>query len=101
MNDDDVDHGNDIDSLKAEIAEIDQQLMLLLGLRFRCTDQLSEQMVDQGETPSVDDESKRVSAMREMALDTGVPPDLAVTLLHAVAQAVSDNHERIKASRSH
>ena len=39
--------------------------------------------------------------MESLARDTGISPALAVTLLRAVGREVTENHERIKASRSH
>ena len=91
----------DAESLRAEIEEIDQQLMLLLGLRFRCTDQLSERLVSEGVQKDPGDGEDRVEFMERLALDTGVSPVLAIGLMKAVAQAVAENHQRIKASRSH
>ncbi|MBJ7265038.1 MAG: hypothetical protein JHC61_15570, partial [Burkholderiaceae bacterium] len=45
MADDDLHDPLTTAALRAEIEEIDQQLMLLLGLRFRCSDQLSEELI--------------------------------------------------------
>lgn len=101
MTDDSTDQPSDPDSLRAEIDEIDQQLMLLLGLRFRCTDQLSEQLVALGAQDEPGSGDDRIEFMERLAMDTGVSPELAVGLMRAVAQAVKENHQRIKASRSH
>ena len=101
MTDDNADQSLDPDSLRAEIDEIDQQLMLLLGLRFRCTDQLSEQLVAAGDQQGPGDGADRVAFMERLAMDTGVSPELAIGLMKAVAQAVQENHLRIKSSRSH
>jgi chorismate mutase len=89
------------ESLRAEISEIDQQLMLLLGLRFRCSDQLIELEMSKGIEAPKEDDAEAIVQMKEMAVDTGVPPQLAVTLMHAVAAVVKENRERIKASTSH
>jgi len=91
----------DPEALQAEIDEIDQQLMLLLGLRFRCTDQLSAVLVDQGAKEGPGPGDDRIQFMENLAQDTGVSPALAIVLMRAVAQAVQENHERIKASRTH
>ncbi len=101
MTDDSTEQSSDPDSLRAEIDEIDQQLMLLLGLRFRCTDQLSEQLVALGAQDEPGEGDSRIEFMERLAMDTGVSPALAVGLMKAVAQAVKENHHRIKASRSH
>ena len=101
MTDDATDQSLDPDSLRAEIDEIDQQLMLLLGLRFRCTDQLSEQLVSSGAQEQPGTGEDRVEFMERLAMDTGVSPVLAIGLMKAVAQAVKENHQRIKSSRSH
>jgi chorismate mutase len=91
----------EVASLREEISEIDQQLMLLLGLRFRCTDQVSEFEIKSGaERPAVDAASL-IQRVKDLAIDAGVPPELGVTLMHAVVAAVNENHERIKASKSH
>ena len=92
---------SDPESLQAEVDEIDQQLMLLLGLRFRCTDQLSKLSVAKGAAAGPGPGDDRIQFMENLANDTGVSPALAVTLMKAVAQAVQENHERIKASQSH
>ena len=101
MTDDSTDQSSDPDTLRAEIDEIDQQLMLLLGLRFRCTDQLSEQLVALGAKDEPGTGDARIEFMELLAMDTGVSPELAIGLLKAVAHAVKENHQRIKASRSH
>lgn len=101
MTDDSTDQSSDPDTLRAEIDEIDQQLMLLLGLRFRCTDQLSEQLVALGAKDEPGTGDARIEFMERLAMDTGVSPELAIGLLKAVARAVKENHQRIKASRSH
>lgn len=88
-------------SLRAEISEIDQQLMLLLGLRFRCTDQVSELEITHGQPSSQPDELESIRQVKEMALDAGVSPDLGVTLMQAVSAVVQENYARIKASQSH
>ena len=101
MTDDHADDSLDPDSLRAEIDEIDQQLMLLLGLRFRCTDQLSERLVKSGAQEEPGNGEERIAFMERLAMDTGVSPELAVGLMKAVAWAVKENHLRIKSSRSH
>jgi chorismate mutase len=101
MTDDNLHNQLTAAALRAEIEEIDQQLMLLLGLRFRCTDDLSQLVIDEGNDSAPCDGDSRIAAMEEVARDTGVSPDLAVTLMRAVARAVIENHERIKACRSH
>ena len=101
MADDDLHDPLTTAALRAEIEEIDQQLMLLLGLRFRCSYQLSEELLKEDGDSVPGDGEDRIAAMEELARDTGVAPALAVTLLRAVAREVIENHERIKASRSH
>lgn len=101
MTDDDLNDPITVAALRAEIEEIDQQLLLLLGLRFRCTDQLSQHLIAEGDDSVPSDGETRIAAMEDLARDTGVSPGLAVTLLRAVAREVTENHERIKASRSH
>ena len=101
MADDDLHDPYTTAALRAEIEEIDQQLMLLLGLRFRCSDQLSEALIREDADAVPGDGEGRIAAMEDLARDTGVPPALAVALLRAVAREVIENHERIKASRSH
>lgn len=101
MTDDNLSESADAESLRAEIDEIDQQLMLLLGLRFRCTDQLSEFLVTAGSPEEPGNGDDRIAFMERLAMDTGVSPALAIGLMKSVAQAVKENHQRIKSSRSH
>ncbi len=101
MADDDLHDHLTPSALRAEIDEIDQQAMLLLGLRFRFADQLPQQLINECDESVPSDGDSRISAMGNLARDTGVSPALAVTLLRTVGREVTENHECIKASRSH
>ncbi|AZS80283.1 MULTISPECIES: chorismate mutase [Achromobacter] len=84
-------------SLRAEIDEIDQQIMLLLGVRFRCTDMLGELKTNHG-MDLVDPvrETQQVERIRRLAEEAGVPPALAETILREVIDTVVDNHTRLR-----
>ncbi|MET0186749.1 MAG: chorismate mutase [Achromobacter sp.] len=101
MTNEDDDDDMDIPALRAEINEIDQQLMLLLGLRFRCSDQLAEMLLAHGMEAPDDNAEDRIAHVEALAEDAGVSPALAVQLMHAVVSEVNANLARIKASQSH
>ncbi|MDQ2140937.1 chorismate mutase [Alcaligenaceae bacterium A4P071] len=98
MTNEDDDDDMDIPALRAEINEIDQQLMLLLGLRFRCSDQLAEMLLAHGMEAPDDNAEDRIKHVEALAEDAGVSPALAVQLMHAVVSEVNSNLARIKAS---
>jgi len=84
-------------SLRAEIDEIDQQIMLLLGVRFRCTDMLGELKTTHGmDLLDPVRESQQVERIRRLAEEAGVPPALAETILREVIDTVIDNHTRLR-----
>jgi len=84
-------------SLRAEVDEIDQQIMLLLGVRFRCTDMIGELKRDLG-MDLVDPrrEEQQVERIRRLAQEAGVPPALAETILREVIDTVVDHHTRLR-----
>lgn len=63
MADDDLHDHLTASALRAEIDEIDQQVMLMLGLRFRCTDQLSQQLINECDESVPSDGDSQISAM--------------------------------------
>jgi len=85
----------DLQALRAEIDEIDQQIMLLLGVRFRCTDMLDDLKqahgLESGDPRRVEQQLARI---RELAVDAGVPPELAATILRAVIDTVLEQHRQ-------
>ncbi|QKH38109.1 chorismate mutase [Achromobacter pestifer] len=84
-------------SLRAEVDEIDQQIMLLLGVRFRCTDMIGELKRELG-MDLVDPrrEEQQVERIRRLAQEAGVPPALAETILREVIDTVVDHHTRLR-----
>jgi chorismate mutase len=71
--------------------------MLLLGVRFRCTDMLGELKTNHG-MDLVDPvrETQQVERIRRLAEEAGVPPALAETILREVIDTVVDNHTRLR-----
>ena len=61
-------------SLRAEVDEIDQQIILLLGVRFRCTDMIGE-LKQANDMDLVDPvrEDQQVQRIRRLAEEAGVP----------------------------
>ncbi|WP_447920522.1 chorismate mutase [Achromobacter aegrifaciens] len=84
-------------SLRAEVDEIDQQIMLLLGVRFRCTDMIGE-LKREHDMDLVDPkrEEQQVERIRRLAQEAGVPPALAETILREVIDTVVDHHTRLR-----
>ncbi|WP_088159692.1 chorismate mutase [Achromobacter xylosoxidans] len=84
-------------SLRAEVDEIDQQIMLLLGVRFRCTDMIGELKRDLGmDLVDPQREEQQVERIRRLAQEAGVPPALAETILREVIDTVVDHHTRLR-----
>ncbi len=84
-------------SLRAEVDEIDQQIMLLLGVRFRCTDMIGELKTNHGmDLVDPKREAQQVERIRRLALEAGVPPDLGETILREVIDTVIDTHTRLR-----
>lgn len=86
-------------ALRAEVDEIDQQIMLLLGVRFRCTDMIDE-LKQAHDLPAADPEraAQQLQRIRDLAVDAGVPPELAVNILRAIIDTVVDHH-RVRRER--
>lgn len=84
-------------SLRAEIDEIDQQIILLLGVRFRCTDMIGE-LKQTNDMDLVDPvrEEQQIQRIRRLAEEAGVPPSLAETILREVIDTVVDHHTRLR-----
>lgn len=84
-------------SLRAEADEIDQQIILLLGVRFRCTDMIGE-LKQANDMDLVDPvrEDQQVQRIRRLAEEAGVPPALAETILREVIDTVVDHHTRLR-----
>ncbi|WP_454695237.1 chorismate mutase [Achromobacter aegrifaciens] len=84
-------------SLRAEVDEIDQQIMLLLGVRFRCTDMIGELKRDLGmDLVDSQREEQQVERIRRLAQEAGVPPALGETILREVIDTVIDHHTRLR-----
>ena len=84
-------------SLRAEVDEIDQQIMLLLGVRFRCTDMIGELKRELGmDLVDPQREEQQVERIRRLAQEAGVPPALAETILREVIDTVVDHHTRLR-----
>lgn len=84
-------------SLRAEVDEIDQQIMLLLGVRFRCTDMIGELKTNHGmDLVDPQRESQQVERIRRLAEEAGVPAALAETILREVIDVVIDHHTRLR-----
>ncbi|MGB3435696.1 chorismate mutase [Achromobacter sp.] len=84
-------------SLRAEVDEIDQQIMLLLGVRFRCTDMIGELKRDLGmDLVDPEREEQQVERIRRLAQEAGVPPALGETILREVIDTVVDHHTRLR-----
>jgi len=84
-------------SLRAEVDEIDQQIMLLLGVRFRCTDMIGELKRDLGmDLVDPQREEQQVERIRRLAQEAGVPPALGETILREVIDTVVDHHTRLR-----
>jgi len=82
-------------ALRAEVDEIDQQIMLLLGVRFRCTDMIAELKQTGGLDPFDQERAQQqLDRIRDVAIDAGVPPDLAVTILRAIIDVVVADHRQ-------
>ncbi|KOF52530.1 chorismate mutase [Achromobacter sp. DMS1] len=87
----------DLAALRAEIDEIDQQIILLLGVRFRCTDQLGEIKHTHGlDLVDPKREAHQVARIRRLAEEAGVPPALAETILREIIDTVVDAHARLR-----
>lgn len=55
-------------ALRAEVDEIDQQIMLLLGVRFRCTDMIGELKQNHGmDLVDPKREAQQVARIRRLA----------------------------------
>ncbi|CAP43149.1 tyrA [Bordetella petrii] len=90
---------SELAALRAEIDEIDQQIMLLLGVRFRCTDMIGELKQASGLDPADPERAaQQLERIRHLAIDAGVPPDLAATILRAIIDTVVD-HQRQQRER--
>ncbi|HYG41626.1 MAG TPA: chorismate mutase [Bordetella sp.] len=86
---------SELAALRAEIDEIDQQIMLLLGVRFRCTDMIGELKQAHGLDPADPQRAaQQLDRIRHLAIDAGVPPDLAATLLRAIIDTVVEHHRQ-------
>ncbi|MBR8656705.1 chorismate mutase [Achromobacter sp. Marseille-Q0513] len=84
-------------SLRAEVDEIDQQIMLLLGVRFRCTDMIGELKQNHGmDLVDPKREAQQVARIRRLAEEAGVPAALAETILREVIDTVIDHHSRLR-----
>lgn len=82
----------DQEALQAEIEEIDQQIMLLLGVRFRCTDRLAELAPRLGQ---IELEEAELAGIKRLAQEAGVSPSLGAELLQAVHKArIQRDYER-------
>ncbi|CAB3717584.1 hypothetical protein LMG3458_03665 [Achromobacter deleyi] len=87
----------ELSALRAEVDEIDQQIILLLGVRFRCTDMIGE-LKQAHDMDLVDPvrEDQQVQRIRRLAEEAGVPPALAETILREVIDTVVDHHTRLR-----
>lgn len=84
-------------SLRAEVDEIDQQIILLLGVRFRCTDMIGELKTNHGmDLVDPKREAQQVERIRRLAEEAGVPAALAETILREVIDTVIDHHTRLR-----
>lgn len=88
---------DELASLRAEIDEIDQQIILLLGVRFRCTDMIGELKQAHGmDLLDTRRESQQVARIRRLAEEAGVPPELAENILHEVIDTVVAHLTRLR-----
>ncbi|HYG45154.1 MAG TPA: chorismate mutase [Bordetella sp.] len=86
---------SELAALRAEIDEIDQQIILLLGVRFRCTDMIGELKQAHGlDLADPQRAAQQLDRIRHLAIDAGVPPELAATLLRAIIDTVVEHHRQ-------
>lgn len=88
---------DELASLRAEVEEIDQQIILLLGVRLRCTDRIGE--FEQANRMDLTDpvrEDQQVQRIRRLAEEAGVPAALAETILREVIDTVADHRTRLR-----
>lgn len=84
-------------ALQTEVEEIDQQIMLLLGVRFRCTDQISAMAREQGlDAIDAPYQAEQLSSIQTMAMEAGVPSELAATILTAVLDVAAEHDRRLR-----
>ena len=90
----------ELTALRGQIDAVDEQLMVLLGRRFRLTDQVGE-LKARYRLDAVDParEHSQMERIRALAVAAGVAPALATTLLRLVIDEVVDRHHTI-ANRS-
>lgn len=84
-------------SLHTEVEEIDQQIMLLLGVRFRCTDRISE-LTRENDLDAIDEQyqAEQLSRIQSLAMEAGVSSELAVTILRAVLDHTVEHDRRLR-----
>ncbi len=84
-------------SLRAEVDEIDQQIVLLLGVRFRCTDMIGELKQANGlDVVDTKREQLQIERIQRLAQEAGVPSALAASILRSVIDTVVDHHKRLR-----
>lgn len=86
-----------LSALRVQIDAVDEQLIALLGQRFRLTDQVG-QLKARHQQGAVDParEQSQMERIRELAVAAGVAPALAENLLRAVIDEVVENHRAIR-----
>lgn len=91
-----------LQSLRAEIDNLNQDLVSLLAKRFQATRLVGEYKRDNNlPARDAEREAASIARIREQAKEAHIDPDLAATILQAIMDAVVVQHEALKAPVSH
>jgi chorismate mutase len=86
----------ELQSLRAEVDEVDAQIVALLASRFRITSQIGKLKAMHGLTAmDPDREAAQEARFRTLAQDSGLNADLVVRVFRAVIDEVVRNHREV------
>jgi len=85
-----------LESLRAEVDEVDARIVDLLALRFRITSEIGRLKAAQSLEPvDREREARQEARFREMAQRNGLNPDLVVNLFRGIIDEVVSNHRKV------
>lgn len=91
---------HDLNELRKQIDEIDEQLIQLLAERFKVTQKVGEYKMHHDVAPiDLNREKLQFEKIEKLAQKYGIDPDFASSMLRLIIDAVVVNHRQIQASK--
>ncbi len=90
---------NDLHALRARIDELDEDLVEILGKRFRVTDEVARLKASTGlSAVDLEREARQEARLASLAATHSVSPAVVIRVFRAIVEEVVSGHKRVVAA---